>query len=241
MFINKKLAVFLLAASMGISFCGAAEKAKEAKSVEDNNVVESSSAKTSWLGFGLFSPCQYPDEDTEIKVFRFSTIYTWNKAVSGFDCGLLCDAGSGGVDGAQIAISNRTSGTMNGFSLGFLNIAEESMNGFQWGAFYNQAGSDSLDNAGANYTKSSGFQLAFINTADSIFSGCQMGIINLSNTIFKGLQIGLFNMAEQPSDIFADFQSEEFKEEKKKRSCVQIGVLNFNSNGVLPITMLINF
>ncbi|MDD5698267.1 MAG: hypothetical protein PHH77_06580 [Victivallaceae bacterium] len=239
MFTIRKLMVFLVVALLGGAFCRAAEKAAPAKVVKPPAAAAACTRRTAWIELGFFPPVQFPCENTEINGFRFAAIYTYNKAINGLDIGLLCD--SGNANGLQIAVANRTAGIMNGLSLGLINVAEEEMNGVQIGGFVNQAGSDSLDNAGARYTTSYGWQCGFINCADSIFRGFQLGMVNISNTIFKGLQLGFINLSSPPSDVFADFQSEKFKAEKKKRSCVQIGFLNFNPNGVFPVTLLINF
>jgi hypothetical protein len=257
MFKTKKFIVFFVVALMGLALCQAAETKKTKKSGKAAKISKPISSKSSkptndpknvtsgcdcskksMVELGFFSPIQFPCEDTIVTGFRFSTIYTYNTGMNGFDCGILCDSGLEGNTGMQIAISNRTAGIMKGVSLGLVNIAETEMKGLQLAGLYNQAGSDSLDNA---YTTSSGVQCAFINTADSIFSGVQFGLINISNIVFKGLQLGFINLSEHPSDVFNDFQTKDFKEQKKKRTCVQIGFLNFNPKGIFPITLLINF
>lgn len=269
MFKTKKFIVFFAAALIGIALCQAAEskkpvKAKKAsKSAEVKKVTKPktktiivttpaknkptnvskdlNTQKKSVIALGFFSPMQFPCEDTMIEGFRFSTLYTYNKGVNGLDCGFICDSGNGGTRGIQVAVVNRTAGTMNGFSLGLINVAETEMKGLQIGGFYNQAGSDSQYNAGANYDKSHGCQIGYANLADSIFKGAQFGMVNISNSIFKGWQIGFVNLYEPPSDIFDDFQTKEYIAEKKKRSCIQIGVFNFNPNGIFPITLMVNF
>jgi len=228
---------------------------KPAKAKEDKEKVPGGSICTNYsgerdackhkkeaaIGLGFCTPLQFPCENTMIEGFRLSALYTYNYGVNGLDCGFICDSGPGGTKGMQAGVfTNRTAGSMVGLSLSLINIAETSMNGVQAGA-YNQAGSDSYDNAGANYYESWGTQLGFANVADSIFTGLQLGDINISNTILKGCQIGVINLYEAPSDVFDDFETKEFREEKKKRSCVQIGVFNFNPNGVFPITLLLNF
>ena len=268
MFKTKKFIVFFAVALIGIALCQAAESKKSVKtkkSAKPAEVKKVSKAKTitiitpeknkpsnaredlskykkeARIALGLFSPIQFPCEDTMIKGFRFSALYTYNKGVNGLDCGFICDSGTGGTRGIQLAIVNRTAGPMNGLSLSLINIAETEMKGLQIGGFYNQAGSDSQYNAGANYDKSSGCQIGFANLADSIFKGAQLGMVNISNSIFKGWQIGFVNLYEPPSDVFDDFQTKEYKAEKKKRSCVQIGLFNFNPNGVFPLTVMVNF
>ncbi|MCK4982555.1 MAG: hypothetical protein KAS17_06505 [Victivallaceae bacterium] len=261
MFKTKKFIVFFVVALMGIALCQAAESKKtskpkkavktvkvskpanssmSSKPTNDPKDIESACkcSKKTMIELGFFSPIQYPCEDTIVTGFRFSSLYTYNKGMNGFDCGIICDSGLDGTTGMQMALSNRTAGVMKGISFGLVNMAETEMRGIQIAGLYNQAGSDSLDNA---YSTSSGVQCAFINAADSIFSGMQLGAINISNIVFKGLQIGLINYSEHPSDVFDDFQTKDFKEQKKKRSCVQIGVLNFNPKGIFPITFLINF
>ena len=70
---------------------------------------------------------------------------------------------------------------------------------------------------------------------------CNWGLFNISNSIFKGWQVGALNLYEPPSDVFDDFQTKEFNKEKKERSCIQVGILNFNPNGIFPITLLVNW
>jgi len=235
MFKSKKFIVFLFAVLMGIAFCQAAEKGKLIKGLEDD---DDDIDKSSWFGIGLFTPAQIPDDETEIKVFRFSTIYTYNKAVSGFDLGLICY--SGDADGLQTAWSNHTSGTMNGLTVGLFNIAEVEMNGMQIG-LYNRAGTDSEDDVASKKASSIGTQWGWANCADAVFTGWQLGITNVSTTLFKGLQLGVVNIEQKPKAMFDEFQSKEYKNGKGKRSCVQIGLINFNPNGFLPVTLFVNF
>ena len=244
---TNKLIVFCIAAIMGIAFCQAAEKTKKApakaKPATENaaNVsVQSGKDEKAWIGLGFFSPIQFPSEDSRVTVFRFATLYGYNRGVNGIDCGFVCDSGFEGVNGVQFAFANRTAGNMNGLSFGCINVVEGEMNGAQF-ALFNQAGSDSQDNAGASYRNSAGCQFGFVNAASNIFKGFQLGLINISNTMFKGLQFGFINLSDRPSDVFDDYESKEFKKEKKKRRCVQIGFLNFNPNGIFPVSLLINF
>jgi hypothetical protein len=234
MFKSRKFIVFLIVALMGITFCQAAKECKLIKGLEDDDDVE----KSSWFGIGFFSPAQLPDEDTEIKVFRFSTIYTYNKAVNGFDAGLICY--SGNANGFQAAWSNHTSGIMNGLTIGLFNIAEIEMNGMQIG-IYNRGGTDSDDDIASKKASSSGAQFGWANCADAVFTGFQFGITNVSTTLFKGLQLGVVNIEHKPDKRVEEFQSKEYKDGKKKRSCIQIGLINFNPNGFLPVCLFVNF
>ena len=199
-------------------------------------------SKSSMVGFGFCAPLQFPSEECVVSGFRFSAFYTYNQAANGLDCGFICDSGSDGTAGMQAGIfMNRTAGPMTGLSLSLINLAETEMTGIQIGGIYNEAGSDSHDNAGANYETSYGVQVGAANVANSIFKGLQLGAFNISNAVFKGWQIGVLNLYEPPSDVFDDFQTPEFNKEKKKRSCIQVGVFNFNPNGMFPITILVNW
>ena len=245
MFKTKKCIILFIVALMGIALCQAAENKKSEKSTKVAKTSKVTNAPndpdkniTRMIELGFFSPIQISGEDTVIHGLRFSTLYTYNKGMKGFDCGFFCDSGLEGNSGLQFAFSNRTAGIMRGICLGLVNVAETEIHGMQLGAFYNQAGSDSLDN---EYSTSFGFQCAAINTSDSIFTGMQLGLINISNIIFNGVQMGFINLSEHPSDVFNDFQTKDFKEQKKKRSCVQIGFINFNPKGLFPITLLLNF
>ena len=234
MFKGKRFIAFLFAVLMGITFCQAAEEVKLIKGLEDDHDV----LKSSWFGLGFYTPLQLADQDTVIRVSRLSLIYTYNKAVNGFDFGLICY--SGNSNGLQTAWSNHTDGIMNGLTMGLFNIAEVEMNGMQLG-LYNRAGSDSEDNIASKKAHSVGTQWGWANCADAIFAGFQFGITNVSTTLFKGLQIGAVNIAQKPDKSFDEFQSKKFKENKGKNACLQIGLINFNPNGFLPVCLFVNF
>ena len=232
-----------------------AAKVKEAEKVSTPKLAPAKNQPTNYnkdnepkysnkflIGLGFFSPMQFPCEKTVVSGFRFSAIYAYNQAANGLDCGFICDSGTGGTKGIQAGvIANRTAGPMTGLSLSLINIAETEMNGIQIGGLFNEAGSNSQNNAAANYETSCGIQFGTANVANSIFKGLQLGVFNISNAIFKGCQIGLLNLYEPPSDVFDDFQTAEFNKEKKERSCIQFGILNFNPNGIFPVTMLVNW
>lgn len=197
--------------------------------------------KKSFIGLAFCTPIQFPSEDIEVSGFRFAVICARNEAANGIDCGFVCLSGTGGTTGLQAGVFlNKTSGPMCGLSLSLINIAETEMNGVQIGG-YNEAGSNSLNNGTLNFETSRGFQMGAANIANSVFKGLQLGLFNISNSVFKGVQIGGLNLYEPPSDVFDDFQTKEFNEEKKKRSCLQFGILNFNPDGIFPVTILVNF
>jgi len=60
------------------------------------------------IEIGFVTPLQFPCDNTMINGFRLSILYTYNKGVNGLDCGFICDAGSGGSKGIQVAAFNRT-------------------------------------------------------------------------------------------------------------------------------------
>lgn len=235
MFKKRTFIVFLIAALTGISFCRAAEKGKN-KYFDDSD--DDGARKTAWIELGFYSPLQVCGEDYDISAFRCALIYTNNKSVSGLDCGLVCH--SGRADGLQFAWTNTCTGIVNGLTVGIFNTAGVEMNGMQV-AIYNHAGSDSMDDIATKSASSSGFQWGWTNCADAVFTGLQVGIINVSTTLFKGFQIGFVNISEQPNKEFEEFQSKKFKAGENKRSCIQLGLVNYNPKGMLPITILINF
>ena len=236
MFKSKKFIVCLVIALMGITFCQAAKEVKMLKGLGHD---DDDGPKSSWFEFGFVSPLQMTDEETAIKVFRFSALYTYNKSVSGYDAGVVCYS-AGKVNGLQTAWSNHTDGIMNGLTVGLFNVAEIEMNGMQLG-IYNRAGSDSTDEIANKTASSAGTQWGWANCADAVFSGFQFGITNVSTTLFQGLQIGMVNIAQEPDKMFDAFQSKRYKDGKGKKSCFQIGLINFNPNGFLPVCLLINF
>ena len=195
----------------------------------------------SMIGLALCTPIQFPSEEVEVNGLRLSVICAYNEAANGLDCGFVCLSGTGGTEGLQAGVFlNKTAGPMCGLSISLINIAETEITGMQIGG-YNEAGSNSQNNGAANYETSRGIQMGAANVANSIFKGLQLGLFNISNSIFKGCQIGALNLYEPPSDVFDDFQTKEFNEEKKKKSCLQFGILNFNPNGLFPVTILVNF
>ena len=195
----------------------------------------------SMIGLAFCTPIQFPSEKVEVNGLRLSVICAYNEAANGLDCGFVCLSGTGGTEGLQAGVFlNKTAGPMCGLSISLINIAETEITGMQIGG-YNEAGSNSQNNGAANYETSRGIQMGAANVANSIFKGMQLGLFNISNSIFKGCQIGALNLYEPPSDVFDDFQTKEFNEEKKKRSCIQFGILNFNPKGLFPVTILVNF
>jgi hypothetical protein len=200
--------------------------------------VDSNTAKSTWIEMGFFSPIQICDEKTDVKCFRLSLIYTKNRTVNGLDVGIVCESDES--NGLQFAWTNNCLGGVTGLSAGVFNFAEYEMNGMQV-AVYNRAGSDSEDKTTNKTASCSGYQWGWVNCADAVFTGFQLGITNVSTTLLKGLQIGVVNIAQRPEATFEEFQTEEFKKNKDSSICFQIGLINFNPKGFLPVTLLVNF
>ena len=129
-----------------------------------------------------------------------------------------------------------------GLGIGLVNFSMKSMYGCQIGAFNNSGARKNLeehDNAG-------GVQIGWTNLSKSIFSGVQIGIANLSTAKFSGLQLGFVNSDRIQSSFDKELEGKgkgkgKDEDKHKKNSCVQIGFLNFNEDGFLPICPIINF
>ncbi|MDD5727204.1 MAG: hypothetical protein PHV59_01450 [Victivallales bacterium] len=210
-----------------------------AENIVDLDDDDDEKSKTSWFELGFYSPLQFCGEKTTVNGMRVSCVYTYNKAVNGLDVGAICQAGE--VCGLQFAGFNKTFGDVDGFSMALGNVAWGDINGAQLSIVCNLAGSDSDDPVAAKKGNSAGFQLAWVNSVDTVFSGLQIGMLNVSSVLLKGFQIGLINVARQPEKNYERFQTPEFKENRDRRNCIQLGLVNFNSKGFLPVSLIINF
>jgi hypothetical protein len=194
-------------------------------------------AKGSAFELGFVPPVQLFCEDTTIYGMRISLLYTKNKAVYGIDLGV----GNASEDsiGFQAAIWNHCLETQGGWGIGVVNCAERDMYGVQCGAF-NQVGLKGDDEILDTNGTAKGAQFGWVNLSQSRFSGFQLGIINLSDSVFNGLQLGLFNCDKDPN-YFVSLLDGKPKEDKSKDTCIQIGIINFNEKGYLPVSLFINF
>ncbi|MCF6174580.1 MAG: hypothetical protein L3J71_02310 [Victivallaceae bacterium] len=191
-------------------------------------------AEWSPFEFGIFTPVQIFDEESNICFLRLSAFYTKNRAAYGFDFGFINDSTDSA--GLQIAVLNLCRDSQMGLGIGLINFSMKSIYGCQIGAF-NKSGTgkilDEYDNAG-------GVQIGWVNLSKSIFSGVQIGIANLSTAKFSGLQLGFVN-SDRDHNSFDKVLDYKDKADHTDDVCVQIGLLNFNEDGFLPISPFINF
>jgi len=186
------------------------------------------------LEIGIFTPVQLFDEDSDIYFLRLSTCYTRNKAAYGFDFGLVNDDSNNG--GLQIAVAGIHRDTQMGLGIGLINVTMKNLYGCQIGMF-NKAGSRRIME---NYDQAGGLQIGWVNLTKAIFDGVQIGIANLSTARFSGLQIGFIN-SDRDHNNFDKVLNYDDKTIKSDDVCIQIGLLNFNEDGFLPIFPIINF
>lgn len=191
-------------------------------------------AEWSPFEFGIFTPVQIFDEDSNICFLRISAFYTKSKAAYGFDFGFINDS----IDsaGLQIAGLNLCRDSQMGLGIGLINFSMKSIYGCQIGAFNKSGTGKVLD----EYDSAAGVQIGWTNLSKSIFSGVQIGVANLSTAAFHGLQLGFVN-SDRDHNSFDKILNYEDKTDHKKDTCVQIGFLNFNEDGFMPIFPIINF
>ncbi len=184
--------------------------------------------------FGIFTPVQIFDEESNICFLRISAFYTKSQDVYGFDFGFINDS----IDnmGLQIAVVNFCHDSQVGLGIGLVNFSMKSIYGCQIGAFNNSGAGKVLE----EYDSAGGVQIGWTNLSKAIFSGVQIGIANLSTAKFNGLQIGFVN-SDRDHNNFDKVLNYKDKTADENDTCVQIGFLNFNENGFLPIFPIINF
>lgn len=184
--------------------------------------------------FGIYPPVQLFEEDSDICFLRISAFYTKNQSAYGFDFGIINN--SNDAAGLQIALANICQNNQIGLGIGVVNFAKKSVYGWQIGLFNNSGSGQVLK----EYDGSGGVQIGWTNLTKSIFSGVQIGIANLSTAKFSGLQLGFVN-SDRDHNSFDQILTYKDKTDHKKDLCVQIGLLNFNEDGFLPIFPIINF
>ncbi|MFA7230339.1 MAG: hypothetical protein WC071_03630 [Victivallaceae bacterium] len=194
-------------------------------------------AKSSAFEIGFGAPVQLCKESTTIYGMRISLGYLESRAVYGLDLGLLNRSEES--IGFQACLLSASDDTQIGFAVSGVNVADQFFYGVQSGLF-NQAGQkgdDPLYDRG----NAAGCQLGWINLSQTVFSGCQLGVVNLSDTYFDGLQLGFINSDKDPDKIVYDVVNNTQTERNGKDSCLQIGFINFNEKGFLPVTIGFNF
>ncbi len=202
--------------------------------------AESSGAiKTKWspIQFGIIPPAQFCHEAVAIYGLRVSLIYAENHESCGLDTGVF--NASDNTTGIQASLWNMVRDSQIGIGMGVANTAGKNMYGLQLGIF-NQTGLKVDEEILNTHGSGNGAQIGWLNLSQAAFKGLQLGIINLSDSLFHGIQIGLINSDKDP-EYFAEFLSGNKKPYDGRDSGLQIGVLNFNENGFLPIFPLINF
>ncbi|QSH41489.1 hypothetical protein P0136_07775 [Lentisphaerota bacterium ZTH] len=188
--------------------------------------------------FGILSPFQLFSGETKVYGIRMSALYTFNKAVYGLDAGVIGD--SDDSYGIQVNLCNLMNDTQGGIGISMANISQRNMYGVQFGA-YNQAGIQDIAKIFSGVGDARGCQFGVVNLTNCNFKGGQLGLVNISNTVYNGIQIGFVNGCWGPDEILNDFFSQATRDAADNMQCIQIGFLNFNPNGYLPLTLVFNF
>ena len=202
----------------------------------------------------LASPLGLPWADRDVKGLRMNLIYGHSLDVCGLDLGVV-GANRGETVGLQMNGFNYNDGIFRGVQLGALgSFTVKSSYGVQlaglinWGIDDNAGLEAGLLNFSVAYTGAQigflnwdsglaeGFGLGFINSAQTDaeggfvgcfnyckgnLHGCQLGVFNMAFGHSEGVQIGVFNAAEDHNGA-------------------QIGLLNLNANGKLPLMAVVN-
>lgn len=176
-----------------------------------------------WTPFqwGVFPPVQLFGTQTGVYGLRLSTIYSDNNVMYGLDTGVF--TGAKEAVGMQIAAANFVTDYAGGIQLALVNANGKDTTGAQL-ALVNIGGRE--DHLIEGHTK--GAQLGYVNVSNSVFSGVQLAMANLSNWTFRGMQIGLINCNDDAGA-------------SQKSTCVQIGIINYNTSGFLLFFPVFNF
>ena len=176
-----------------------------------------------WTPFewGVFPPVQLFDRYTNVDGFRLSTVYSKNAGVYGLDTGVV--GGSDRAGGLQVNLLNMTSEKFVGMQVGLVSSNDGDTQGVQI-AGANITGSEMMNTTG----KTRAAQIAYVNISNNDFAGNQIGVANLSNWKFYGCQLGLINVNDDSNA-------------PTKATCVQVGLINFNTSGFLICFPLVNF
>lgn len=115
------------------------------------------------------------------------------------------------INGLGLGVPIMANKDMNGVSVALLGNHSGKVNGFQWALI------------GFNYAETLyGTQLALANIAKGNSNDCVVQIGAYNKSAENGIQIGLVNDADNNAKF-------------------QLGLLNFNKNGLLPFMVFINF
>lgn len=220
------------------------------------NDEEELAVERSWtpIQVNLFSPLGVMWSERDVYGLRLNLFYGHSLDVAGLDLGLV-GANRGSVYGLQANLFNYVDGVFRGVQFGpIANYGVKSVYGVQLAGFVNWCLDDGaglklgLVNVGSgydgvqmglvnwNYSSVAGLSLGLVNSVQTDFIGFEMGVLNFCKGNFRGLQFGVFNMAAGQSD---GLQLGVFNASEDHNG-VQIGLLNINGNGRLPIMVLVN-
>lgn len=219
--------------------------------------LEEISEERCWtpVQLNLASPIGLPWGDRSVYGLRANIFYGYSLNVSGLDFGMVAHARNN-VYGIQANAANIIEGQFRGIQLGAVaNYTVRPSYGVQLGGVLNWLLDDSAGlevgfvNVSGGYTGIQlggalnwddgygvGLDAAFANVARTDFTGCQLGVANYCKGTLQGCQIGIFNMAFGRSD---GLQLGVFNASDEHRG-VQIGLLNLNVAGTLPIMAVVN-
>ena len=207
------------------------------------------------LQINLASPLGLPWADRDVYGLRLNLLYGHSLEVAGIDLGLV-GSNHGSFRGIQLNGFNYVEGAFRGIQLSPIGnvVAVKKAYGLQAAGIINWNLDDGaglqfgLLNFSGAYTGaqiglvnwdsrlSAGLALGGVNISGSDFSGLEFGLLNTCYGNLRGTQIGLFNMVFGRSRglQFGVFNAAE------DHTGVQIGLLNLNVNGRLPVMAIVN-
>lgn len=181
---------------------------------------------------------QLPTEDTAIKGLSLNLYYGVQKSVTGLDVGVL-----NGIDedlhGVGIGLLNEAAHDVRGLQLSSGNMGKDSVAGAQVAAFANRTEGTLRGvqiGLGNGAREANGLQAGFFDWTETA-RGAQLGLIGVAESEMTGVQLdGFVSLAKrcrgvQLGPIFTSADS---------GSCLQLGFLNFNGEGFLPVFPLFN-
>jgi hypothetical protein len=180
-------------------------------------VPHSAYALFSPIGVSVVPPIQMPPDDFSITGVRLDLIYGDNRAVYGFDLGVIGNGTDQQMTGIQFA---------GGFNY---NKGQATIIGIQ------AAG---ITNINVNHTTIIGAQVALVNVnkAESSLGGFELGLVNdATYTTIVGAQVGLYNSAR----VVNGFQIGLINVADSLHG-IQIGLANFNHTGLFSFAPILN-
>ncbi len=165
---------------------------------------------------------------------KFGVPFAWNdgginQQVDGVEMAFYSE--SRNVNGLQLTMLSMNNYNGSGAQISCLNFGD-GFQGAQISVFTNWM------------SKSKGFQLGGLNAADANCEAVQVGGVNVSSINAKGVQAGLINSGSN----FEGFQlgvlniiDDEDVPGRKPSKGLQIGAINWMTNGFLPIMILFNY